>query len=68
MTRKDYKIIAEAIAELYKDEIQENRATLQTTKVMSVISKHLNSAYSNFNPIMFANYAEKKAGIRGTDI
>ena len=64
MTRKDYKIVAEAIAELYKDEIQENRATLQTTKVMIVISKHLNSAYSNFNPIMFANYVEKKANIQ----
>ena len=64
MTRKDYKIIAEAIAELYKDEIEENRATLQTTKVMGVISKHLNSAYSNFNPTMFTNYVEKKAGLQ----
>ena len=63
MTRKDYKIIAEAIAELYKDEIQECQSTLHTSKAEEVISKHLNQNYSNFNISKFGDYITKKAGI-----
>jgi hypothetical protein len=63
MTRKDYKIIAEAIAELYKDEIQECQSTLQSSKAEEILSKHLNQAYANFRIDKFRDYVAKKAGI-----
>ena len=63
MTRKDYVVIAQALAELYKDEIQEWQSTLHTSKAEEVISKHLNQNYSNFNISKFGDYITKKAGI-----
>jgi hypothetical protein len=63
MTRKDYVVIAQAIAELYKDEIEECQSTLHTSKVEEIISKHLNQNYSNFNISKFGDYITKKAGI-----
>ncbi len=63
MTRKDYVVIAQAIAELYKDEIEEYQSTLHTSKVEEIISKHLNQNYSNFNISKFGDYITKKAGI-----
>jgi hypothetical protein len=63
MTRKDYIVIAQALAELYKDEIEECQSTLHTSKAEEVISKHLNQNYSNFNISKFGDYITKKAGI-----
>jgi hypothetical protein len=63
MTRKDYVVIAQALAELYKDEIEECQSTLHTSKAEEVISKHLNQNYSNFNISKFGDYITKKAGI-----
>ena len=63
MTRKDYVVIAQALAELYKDEMQECQSTLHTSKAEEVISKHLNQNYSNFRLDKFGDYITKKAGI-----
>ena len=63
MTRKDYVVIAQALAELYKEEMVCQQSTIHTSKVEEVISKHLNQNYSNFNISKFGDYITKKAGI-----
>ena len=63
MTRKDYVVIAEALAELYKEEIRDQQSTEHTSKVEETISRHLNQNYSNFNTSKFGDYVAKKAGI-----
>ena len=63
MTRKDYVVIAQALADLYKAELQECQSTLQSAKDEEMLSKHLNQAYANFRIDKFRDYVAKKAGI-----
>ena len=63
MTRKDYVVIAQALAELYKDEMRSQQSTIHTSKAEEVISTHLNQNYSNFRLDKFREYITKKAGI-----
>ena len=63
MTRKDYVVIAQAIAELYKEEMRSQQSTIHTSKAEEVISTHLNQNYSNFRLDKFGDYITKKAGI-----
>lgn len=63
MTRKDYVVIAQAIAELYKEEMRSQQSTIHTSKAEEVISTHLNQNYSNFRLDKFREYITKKAGI-----
>ena len=63
MTRKDYVVIAQAIAELYKEEMRSQQSTIHTSKAEEVISTHLNQNYSNFRLDKFKEYITKKAGI-----
>ena len=63
MTRKDYVVIAQAIAELYKEEMRSQQSTIHTSKAEEVISTHLNQNYSNFRLDKFGEYVAKKAGI-----
>ena len=64
MTRKDYIVIAEAIIDMYKNEIDENRSSAETDRATNIICNHLNRNYSNFNAIVFKDYINNKIGIQ----
>ena len=63
MTRKDYIVIAQALAELYKEEMRSQQSTIHTSKAEEVVSTHLNQNYSNFRLDKFREYITNKAGI-----
>jgi len=60
MTRKDYRVIADAVIEAYYREIKDFRSTSHTASTMNILSKKLNSAYSNFDTGKWHAYIQKE--------
>ena len=59
MTRKDYRIIANAIVELYYDEAQEFESTQHAANAQHTIARHLKSIYHNFDLRIWNAYIER---------
>ena len=60
MTRKDYRIIANAIVELYYDETQEFESTQHAANTQHTIGQLLRKAYHNFDITKWNEYIERK--------
>jgi len=60
MTRKDYKVIANAIVELYYDEIQAFESTQHAAIAQYTITQHLRKSYHNFDVTKWSDYIERR--------
>jgi len=60
MTRKDYRIIADSIVELYYDESSAFESTQHAAIAQYTIAQHLRKSYHNFDITKWNEYIERK--------
>ena len=60
MTRKDYRIIADSIVELYYDESSAVESTQHAAIAQYTIAQHLRKSYHNFDITKWNDYIERR--------
>ena len=63
MTRKDYRLLADVVVDLYKQGLEDDNHVKRSIDVELAIGNALNSAYANFDKSKWHLYIQKHAGL-----
>ena len=63
MTRKDFRLLADVVVDMYKQGLEDDNHVKRSIDVELAIAKALNNAYDNFDRSKWHLYIQKKAGL-----
>ena len=63
MTRKDYRLLADVVVDMYKQGLEDDNHVKRAIDVELAIASALNNAYGNFDKSKWHLYIQKKAGL-----
>ena len=63
MTRKDYRLLADVVVDLYKQGLEEDNHVKRSIDVELALGEALNRAYTNFDKSKLHLYIQKNANL-----
>ena len=63
MTRKDYRLLADVVVDLYKQGLEEDNHVKRSIDVELALGETLNRAYTNFDKSKWHLYIQKNANL-----